>query len=37
VAAGVMLFEVVRQRGGNRGSARESKSKAPQMNSDEHR
>src|SRR5271163_452260 len=36
VAAGVMLFEVVRQRGGERGPARESKSKAPQMNADEH-
>src|ERR1700721_2075575 len=37
VAAGVMLFEVVRQRGGNRGASAESKSKAPQMNADEHR
>jgi 23S rRNA (guanosine2251-2'-O)-methyltransferase len=36
VAAGVMLFEVVRQRGGDRGSSRGSKSKAPQMNADEH-
>src|SRR5271167_3422388 len=36
VAAGVMLVEVVRQRGGERGPARESKSKAPQMNADEH-
>jgi 23S rRNA (guanosine2251-2'-O)-methyltransferase len=36
VAAGVMLFEVVRQRRGDRGSARESKSKAPLMNADEH-
>src|ERR1700734_4052858 len=30
VAAGVMLFEVVRQRGGKRGASAESKSKAPQ-------
>src|SRR6202162_3913263 len=35
VAAGVMLFEVVRQRGGDRSSARESKFKAPLLDADE--